>query len=506
MAIPISKYVNIVSGVGAGVVVAARDLITRIFSTSMYVDPNTILEFTSADDVGAFFGTTGPEYRRAVFYFGWISPLIARAKKISFARLVTAAAGAAIFGGGDVKTLVAFTAQTAGRIAFLVDGIAIEVVGINLSGAASFAAIATLLQTAIQASGGVLTAVTVSYDATRNSFVLQDSASGSANSITVVTDSTPSSDVGTLLEWTVGAGANFVGKATVQSPLNTFLASIATSNNFGTFVMPSVTTLSDIIAVAQANKGQNVDFIYLISVTSGNAAAWSAALLPIGGVGLTLQSPLAVLTPEYPEMCPGIILAATQYARANSKMNYMYRQFALTPSVLTKPLSDIYDALRVNYYGVTQTAGQLIAFYQRGTLMGGATDPVDMNVYANEIWLKDQFTSQLLALQLTLADISANSSGQVSVVTTMQTIIDSALSNGVIAVGNVLTTLQQLYITEQTNDPRAWQQVQNIGYWLSTVVTSSTTTDGRTEYQIAYVFIYAKDNAVRAINGQDVLI
>jgi len=76
----------------------------------------------------------------------------------------------------------------------------------------------------------------------------------------------------------------------------------------------------------------------------------------------------------------------------------MYQQGDLTPSVTTNALADLYDPLRVNYYGQTQTAGTNISFYQRGVLMGGDTAPVDMNVYANEIWFKDAATTAILAL------------------------------------------------------------------------------------------------------------
>jgi hypothetical protein len=40
--------------------------------------------------------------------------------------------------------------------------------------------------------------------------------------------------------------------------------------------------------------------------------------------------------------------------------------------------------------------------------MGLATDPVDMNVYANEIWLKDAAGAAILSLLLSLGKVSAN--------------------------------------------------------------------------------------------------
>jgi hypothetical protein len=200
------------------------------------------------------------------------------------------------------------------------------------------------------------------------------------------------------------------------------------------------------------------------------------------------------------------ILAATNYANRNSVMNYMFKQFPVTPSVLSTTTSNSYDTLRVNYYGRTQEAGQVIDFYQRGTLTGMATDPVDQNVYANEQWLKSKIGSDLMELLLSLARISANAQGRSQVITTVQTGAELATFNGTISVGKTLTTTQKLYITELTGDELAWHQVQNIGYWIDCVMERVETIDGRVEYKAVYSLIYSKDDAIRKVEGTHILI
>jgi hypothetical protein len=201
-----------------------------------------------------------------------------------------------------------------------------------------------------------------------------------------------------------------------------------------------------------------------------------------------------------------MILAATDYTRVNAVQNYMYQQFALTPTVTTTAESDRLDGLRVNYYGRTQTAGQQIDFYQRGTLMGLATDPIDMNVYANEQWLKDSAGAEIMTLLLALSEVSANSQGRGEVLTTLQGTIDQALNNGVISIGKALTTIQKLYITNASGSADAWHQVQSIGYWVDCVIQSYVTVDDRTEYKAVYLLIYAKDDAIRKVEGTHTLI
>ena len=106
----------------------------------------------------------------------------------------------------------------------------------------------------------------------------------------------------------------------------------------------------------------------MVPVLRADASTWGAALAGYQGTGVTL-SPIAG---EYPEMFPMVQLAATSYDRRGAVSTYMFKSIGgLTATVTTDTESDALDALRVNYYGNTQTAGQVLSFYQRGVLMGG---------------------------------------------------------------------------------------------------------------------------------------
>ena len=84
MAIAFTKYILITSGVGGGNAVRKRELIGRLFTTNELVPTGSIVEFTTLADVGTYFGTTSEEYKRASFYFGFISKSINSAKNISY--------------------------------------------------------------------------------------------------------------------------------------------------------------------------------------------------------------------------------------------------------------------------------------------------------------------------------------------------------------------------------------------------------------------------------------
>lgn len=501
MSIRFKKYVDIVSGVGGNAPVATRDLILRIFSVNPLIPTGSFADFTTADQVGEYFGFNSEEYKRAAFYFGWVSKSITAAKKLSFARWADADTAPLIYGNTAAKLLATFTAIDAGGFTLSLGGVDLAMTAIDLSGAASLAAVATAIQTKIRTGVGTqFTNATVTYDAVRGSFNFVGGDVGEA--AISVTDG--AQGVAAALGWVSGTGLILSDGADQQTVAEVLAQSAGGSNNFGSFLFQATLTLDEVTEAAEWNATQNILFMYLQRVQPTDAAAWSAALVDISGTALTLASPVGVT--EYPEMVPGIILAATAYDRRNAVQNYMFQQFALTPSVTTDADSDSYDALRVNYYGQTQTAGQQISFYQRGKMMGGNTSPSDQNVYANEQWLKDAAGARIMSLLLALPRLSANATGRSQVLGVLQSIVDDALFNGTISVGKPLTPVQKLYIGQITGDENAWRQVQNIGYWLDVVIAPYTADDDTTEYKATYTLVYSKDDAIRKVEGSHVLI
>jgi hypothetical protein len=502
MAISFKRYVDITSGVGGGVAVRLRDLILRLFSSSTLVPENTVIEIDSASEVGAYFGTTSPEYLRAVFYFGFISKLITAPKKISFSRWANVDAAARIYGAKKTTLAVSqFTPITTGSFKLTLGAYTADLLALDFSAATTLSNVATVLQTAIQAvvaGGADWTGATVTYNAPSNRFELVGGAVGAAPVATAVAAS--GVDVRALLGW--DSTGVFSPGVDAQEPVDALIAGVNTSNNFATFNFIDTLTESQQIAVAAQNDTYNVAFIDLIGIAQGDAVSYYASLSGYSGVGVTL-SPVST---EYPELLPAAILAATDYSRLNSVQNYMFQIATLTPSVSDDTVANAMDATRVNYYGRTQTAGQFLDFYQRGVLMGLATDPVDMNVYANEIWLKDAMGAKTMSLLLSLARVSANETGRGQLIGNSQSVIKSAVRNGTISIGKELSTVQKLYIANLTGDDNAWQQVYNLGYWINWAFETYVTQDGRTEYKAVYTLIYSKDDAIRKVEGSHVLI
>jgi len=501
MAIEFKRYVDITSGVGGGAGVRLRDLILRLFSISPLVPEKTVIEMDNAADVGAYFGTSSAEYLRAVFYFGFISKNITAPKKISFSRWAETNQAARIYGKAKTFAVSQFTGTTTGALKLTIGAYTGDVTSLNFSSATTLSQVASILQTAIRAvsaGGANWTSASVTYNAVAQRFELVGGVVGAA----AVATAAPASgvDVRTLLGWDVTA--IFSPGVAAQEPLDAFIDSVNVSDNFGSFAFAHPISQSQAVAVAQQNDTYNVKFLFTLPIAAADAASYYGALSGLSGVATTL----APLSTEYPELLPAAILAATDYSRRNSVQNYMFQQASLTPSVLLTADANTMDLNRVNYYGRTQTAGQNIDFYQRGVMMGLATDPVDMNTYANEMWLKDAAGAAIMGLLLSLARVSANSTGRGQVLSILQNVIEQAAFNGTISVGKPLSQTQKLFITNLTGDPEAWQQVFRLGYWVDCTIQSYVTQDSRTEYKAVYTLIYSKDDAIRKVEGSHILI
>lgn len=499
MTISLKRYVDIVSGVGAGANVGNRKLIGRFFDDNPLIPTGSYVEFDSADDVASYFGSSSLEYARAAFWFGWVSKNVTDAQSIAFGRWNSAASAPQIFGAKGNQSVSDWTGIVAGAFVMSIGGVTNTMAGLDFSTCVSLSDVADVVEAAIRTKTGTQwTAATVEWNATRKSFDFTGGLTGDA--VITVSAGGGGNDIAGRLGW-LSALAIVSDGAGVQTIQEVLSESANADNNFGSFAFTATLTENQIVQAATWNDTQNNMFLYSVPCTADNADELSAALAGLSGVTLTL-SPIAN---QYPEQIPMMIEAATDYTQRNTTQNYMFQIFDVTASVTSDEDADVYDALRVNYYGQTQTAGQIIEFYQRGYMMGLASDARDQNTYVNEIWMKDAMAASIMTLLLAQNKVPANATGRSQILNILQGVIQQALFNGTISVGKELTSNQKLFITNATGDNKAWQQVQNLGYWVD-VVIQQTINQGIVEYKAVYTLIYSKDDVIRKVEGRDILI
>lgn len=487
MAIPQTKYVNIISAVGGTSQVSQRDLMGRVFSNNPSLPYGAVVEFTGIDAVGNYFGTASAEYTFAEKYFGYVSRSGNIPQKISFALHSDTALGARLYGKAKSTTLGALTELTNADITFKIGGTEYAATGIDLSSATSFANVASLITAALPEAA--LTAIdSFVYNADLARFVLTASATGAESTIDYATGSLAS------LLGLDAADAILSNGSAAETGLIALKSSAELSNNFYSFTfLTSIAGEEE--SIAAWVKAQNIRYMWSLGVTSANASTMASALAEYDGVGLTLNADCVFL--------PMAIAAAINYDLPNASVDFMYQQAAgIEASVNSQADQEAYDAIRVNYYGTTQQAGDLVSFYQDGKLLGSVAS---MGVYVNEAWLKDAFFTALLNLRLSLDSLPANETGLGYVKLAMQDIIEKAQNNGVISIGKTLDATQKAYISQITGDKSAWQAIQSVGYWLDAQIVKYTEA-GTEKYKVSYLLVYSKGDSINFIDGKDILI
>lgn len=498
MAISQKRYVDITSGVGGAAVASERELIARLITTNQLAPMGSVMEFTSLDNVGIHFGTGSAEYAWAGKYFGFVSKIVTKPKKLSIARYSPEAIAPQLISTITASPLVKFNGIRDGSMILTMGGTSHTFTGLDFSSATSLANVATVLQTAINgfsAGGELWTSATVSF--TNGEFVLTGGETGPAE-MKYAENAVDGTPVAALIGWDISSLPVVSNGSDAEAPDAAMTRIADISNNFGSFAFLSTLSTEQIKAVSVWTNAQNVLFLYSVPVTPTNYAEIQEAVNGMNGTCLTLED-----TDSDAEFMPCAILAATDYDRTNAAQNYMFQQFDGVPaSVTTDRYADVYDAAKVNYYGETQSAGTRISFYQRGVLQG---DIEDIGVYCNEMWLKDSIVVAMFNLLLAVGKVPANKSGAAQVTGVMMDSINRAIRNGTIIPTKELTPTQKAYITSITDDPEAWQIVYSNGYWLDVKITSSIE-NGTTMYKVEYILIYSKGDSIKKVEGTHILI
>jgi hypothetical protein len=199
--------------------------------------------------------------------------------------------------------------------------------------------------------------------------------------------------------------------------------------------------------------------------------------------------------------------ATFNYNRVNTNAFFdFYPVDGLDIQVDNKSDYDTYTKSRVNFNGVTQQGGRLISFLQPGYLTG---DISDAGVYYNEMWLKDDIWTRLMALFLAVKKIPANEVGKIQCKNTIMLTIEQAKVNGSILVGKTLTNAQKAQIQEYTNDDNAVNKIQDDGFYLTLDVNRTTFVDSNNKdiekYIVSYSLLYAKGDGIRKVEGTNIL-
>ena len=496
------RYVQITSGVGGAAAFATRQLILRLFTTNERFPTNSVVDFTSAAELLNYLNqdSTQEEYKQAAYYFSFISKAIRKPARISFARWAEGDTSAQVF-GSKAATLDKLKTYSAAQLSVTLGGATYSATGIDLSSASSLADAAATLQTAIRALDVTLVDTTVEFNSASKGFDVD--TNGEADGALVFASST----AGFINDLGLSSLAVFSSGIAAQTLTSVLSSSANISNNFGSLAFVNDLDLSQIAEVAEWNSAQNFAYLYCEKSTKEDSATYFDELKGFGGLAVTLFDPSKT---EYPWLHPAAEAAAINPAKPNAFPNFMFSPDpALSAVVTTDSEANQLDALRVNYMGRTQESGTTRTWYQRGVLMGGDQDALDMSVYIAEAWLKAELKSQFLNMFNALPGVTPDIAGRSVINLYIDAAVAQALpdgGNGMFSVGKRLSTTQKAFITQITGADDAWQKVESEGFWYTVDFTSTVADSGVTEWTADYTLIYSTAEKVRKVSGTHVLI
>ena len=506
MAIPQKRYIDITSGVAGQAAAGQRELIARLMSTNPLCGFGHVYEFTDLDAVLAHFGSASQEYIFASKYFGFVSKQISKPKKISFARWAKEAIAPQIISTKAPATVAQFKELEFPGVTLTINGTQYNSLEADFTNATSLADIAEAIQYAItqidpsdpMAGEGATVTAEVINGQTRFKFT-----AGSAEAATI---EAAAGNLAPLLGWDAASLPVLSNGSAEEAPEEAIARVADISNNFASFDYLCDASGNDQLTAAQKGavadwvNAQNVVYCYLPGVTSLIASEVHTQTDGKELCGLTLNAAPS----DYTQFIPMAALAAADYTRPAAAQNMMFYQAAgVKPTVETSALADYYDAMGVNYYGATQSAGAQLAFYQRGTLQGNNIQ--DMGVAFNEIWLKDAFIVAFFNLLVAVPQLPAGRKGEDMVRGVMLEWINLAIVNGTILPLKELTATQKATIDNLTGVADSWQSVYANGWWLD-ISVRPVTSNGKTEYVMNYILVYSKGDSVKKIVGNDIMI
>lgn len=418
------------------------------------VFPGT-MAYTSADAVGAYFGTASAEYQAAVKYFLGYDNSFKKPRRLHFARLVTSAVPGALIGGtaADVSALQAISN---GSMTITIDGVEKTVSDLNLSAITTQSDAATALQTAI---GGVK----VEYNSNLNAFIITSSTTGASSSVSVATDGeqTPAALMGLTSE----AGAT-VSQGSAALTVTENMESITNiTQNWVSFTTMEEADDDTVMELAQWANDSNGEYLYCPYTTNKNNTNVNGGTnLPKKLADKNVEGVLLTFGGLEYALLAMSIAACIDWDRNNGIVTWAFKtQSGLSASVTDDATAANCVQLGVSFYGRYATRNDDFIFFYEGKMIGGSFGFVD--AYVGNLWLRN-------ALQVAIVN-GLNQIGRVPYTDEGYTVIrawctdpiNRALRNGVIDPGVELSEAQRAQLMNEIGEDVSREIFTN-GYYL----------------------------------------
>ena len=471
---------------------------TCLTTNPLMTTTQPVMQFTNADDVGDYFGTTSNEYEQAVIYFTGTDQATTLPLYMYFAQYTAVAAAPFIRSQpvtNAVTLLASLVAITAGTLTFQNDGAPITTSGISLSTATSLSMAASLLQAAIIKANPTPSSLTVEYNGVLNFFQISNGVTGSISSMGFAT-ATP---LATLLGWTNASGAYLSQGTGVMTPAQNM--SFLQDYLLDTFNIWAVDNLGD------ETEATNLAIAEWVSTVGANTYAFLAwdneVALTLANDTTSLQYQITQLgyvntavVYNSPIYCA--LIASAFAASVDAFGNYVgitacfKSQAGLPYSVDTTAVAQAMIAKGVNFYGNYSLATAGYSFLQPGAISGSY---LFIDNLAAAVWIGRNVQLNLFNLLTTVGQVSNDTQGYGEIDGQINNVMALAIPNKLVVVGQSFSQSTANQILTKYGVPIS--TITNNGYAIAQTPSSEAQRAARTTPP--WYLIYCKDSAIQVI-------
>ena len=459
MAIPASQIVKINPRV---IQASGTDLVLNgmFLTTNALIPAGSVMGFSTADDVGKFFGTASDEYAVASVYFAGYKNSFKKPRQIFYGLRVNAAAGAWLRGAKFTGTLAQLQAVTAGTLNLEIDGTAIALTSLDFSAATSLSGCATVLQTAL---ANALASTTCTYSSLTGAFQINSPTTGASSTITYAEDGT----LATLLGLAQAAGAVLSQGSDALDVAGNMASIRGVTENWATFTYLYSATDDEILDLSAWASSQGVEYLLVAWSTDSslkNQVDTTSIAYKLGAANAGATT-LIFGDAKYASFIMGTA-ASIDWARTQGCITFAFKsQDGLVPTIDNATDANTLLQKKCNLYGTYATRNDDFVFLYDSNMFG---DYNFIDPFINTIWFNNSLQVAIMNGLSQTPRVPYNEDGYTLVRSWCQDPINRARKNGVIDPGVTLSEAQKTELIREAGLDIT-SNLQTDGYYLQVV-------------------------------------
>lgn len=399
-----------------------------------------LLVFPSATEVGAYFGVDTDEYRLATVYFLGYDNSYRKPEKLYFARRCATAFGGRLVGAPVTATYEQFQVITDGTFKISVDGTEATVENADFTSVNSMSTVAEVLENSLSATG---VGVTVEFSSVTKGFIISNNTTGSTGSLSYVTSGETGTDLSAMLAMRQEDGAVIYEGSDTLTPAQCMESVMNQTQNFVSFTCVTSMTDNEIKGFAEWTNGKGVS--YFFSAWNNTSVESAIALKE-----MLDENTYAGTSVVYGDAKYAVFImaeaASIDWNRRQGVINFAFKhQSGLAATVTDGVEATALEAGGVNYYGRWATRNPEFVFLYNGTIGG---DYKYIDAWVNAIWFRASLQISCMDGLTMAGRVPYTELGYTQIKAWLQDPINTALLNGVIDAGVVLSEKQkaELYV------------------------------------------------------------